>query len=117
MVCFYVFELFRRMFGFDHTRKPGACHSFLTLLKQQVVQRLKYLNAELGRAAYVRMNDADAEVLEKVVLRFIMVSCTRVCARRRVKLLTTFGVRGEGVRQYVPRFLRLKPHGLPESLI
>jgi alkanesulfonate monooxygenase SsuD/methylene tetrahydromethanopterin reductase-like flavin-dependent oxidoreductase (luciferase family) len=39
------------VFGFDYKHKPEAWHHSLTLLKQEVMPRLKHLNAELGRAA------------------------------------------------------------------
>jgi alkanesulfonate monooxygenase SsuD/methylene tetrahydromethanopterin reductase-like flavin-dependent oxidoreductase (luciferase family) len=39
------------VFGFDYKHKPEAWHHSLTLLKQEVMPRLKHLGAELGRAA------------------------------------------------------------------
>ena len=39
------------VFGFDYKHKPEAWHHSLTLLKQEVLPRLKHLGAELGRAA------------------------------------------------------------------
>ena len=39
------------VFGFDYKHKPEAWHHSLTLLKQEVMPRLKHLNVELGKAA------------------------------------------------------------------
>jgi len=39
------------VFGFDYKHKPEAWHHSLSLLKQEVMPRLKHLGAELGRAA------------------------------------------------------------------
>jgi len=39
------------VFGFDYKHKPEAWRHSLTLLKQEVMPRLKHLNAELVRAA------------------------------------------------------------------
>jgi alkanesulfonate monooxygenase SsuD/methylene tetrahydromethanopterin reductase-like flavin-dependent oxidoreductase (luciferase family) len=39
------------VFGFDYKHKPEAWHHSLSLLKQEVLPRLKHLGAELGRAA------------------------------------------------------------------
>ena len=39
------------VFGFDYKHKPEAWHHSLPLLKQEVMPRLKHLDAELGSAA------------------------------------------------------------------
>ena len=39
------------VFGFDYKHKPQAWQHSLSLLKQEVLPRLKYLGAEFGRAA------------------------------------------------------------------
>jgi len=39
------------VFGFDYKHKPEAWHHSLSLLKNEVMPRLKHLGAELGRAA------------------------------------------------------------------
>ncbi len=39
------------VFGFDYKHKPEAWHRSLTLLQQEVMPRLKHLNADLERAA------------------------------------------------------------------
>jgi hypothetical protein len=39
------------VFGFDYKHKPEAWHYSLRLLKQEVMPRLKHLNANLIRAA------------------------------------------------------------------
>jgi len=39
------------VFGFDYKHKPEAWHNSLRLLKQEVMPRLKHLNADLVRAA------------------------------------------------------------------
>ena len=39
------------VFGFDYKHKPEAWHHSLTLLKHEVMPRLKHLNADLVRAA------------------------------------------------------------------
>jgi alkanesulfonate monooxygenase SsuD/methylene tetrahydromethanopterin reductase-like flavin-dependent oxidoreductase (luciferase family) len=39
------------VFGFDYKHRPEAWHHSLSLLKQEVMPRLKHLGAELGRAA------------------------------------------------------------------
>jgi alkanesulfonate monooxygenase SsuD/methylene tetrahydromethanopterin reductase-like flavin-dependent oxidoreductase (luciferase family) len=39
------------VFGFDYKHKPEAWHNSLRLLKQEVMPRLKHLNAELVQAA------------------------------------------------------------------
>src|SRR5260221_362060 len=39
------------VFGFDYKHKPEAWHHSLTLLQQEVMPRLKHLNADLERAA------------------------------------------------------------------
>ena len=39
------------VFGFDYKHKPEAWHNSLRLLKQEVMPRLKHLNADLTRAA------------------------------------------------------------------
>ena len=39
------------VFGFDYKHKPEAWHHSLKLLKQEVMPRLKHLDAGLGRAA------------------------------------------------------------------
>jgi hypothetical protein len=39
------------VFGFDYKHKPEAWHHSLTLLQQEVMPRLKHLNAGLERAA------------------------------------------------------------------
>jgi hypothetical protein len=39
------------VFGFDYKHKPEAWHNSLALLKQEVMPRLKHLNADLVRAA------------------------------------------------------------------
>jgi alkanesulfonate monooxygenase SsuD/methylene tetrahydromethanopterin reductase-like flavin-dependent oxidoreductase (luciferase family) len=39
------------VFGFDYKHKPQAWQHSLSLLKQEVLPRLKHLGAEFGRAA------------------------------------------------------------------
>jgi alkanesulfonate monooxygenase SsuD/methylene tetrahydromethanopterin reductase-like flavin-dependent oxidoreductase (luciferase family) len=39
------------VFGFDYKHKPEAWQHSLTLLKQEVMPKLKHLGAEFGRAA------------------------------------------------------------------
>ena len=39
------------VFGFDYKHKAEAWHHSLSLLKHEVMPRLKHLGAELGRAA------------------------------------------------------------------
>ena len=39
------------VFGFDYKHKPEAWHNSLRLLKQEVMPRLKHLDADLIRAA------------------------------------------------------------------
>jgi alkanesulfonate monooxygenase SsuD/methylene tetrahydromethanopterin reductase-like flavin-dependent oxidoreductase (luciferase family) len=39
------------VFGFDYKHKPEAWHNSLRLLKQEVLPRLKHLDASVGRAA------------------------------------------------------------------
>ena len=39
------------VFGFDYKHKPEAWHNSLRLLKQEVLPKLKHLDASVGRAA------------------------------------------------------------------
>ena len=39
------------VFGFDYKHKPQAWHHSLSLLKNEVLPRLKHLDADLGKAA------------------------------------------------------------------